>query len=748
MSSHTAPPADPTAAPRGRLRWTLAVFTASVFLSAFLLFLVEPMFSRMVLPLLGGTPAVWNTCMLFFQAALLAGYLYAHAGARRWDARRQAWVHLGVLALAVIFLPIVVRAAGPEGGTPPIPWLLALMATTVGVPFFVLAGTGPMLQRWFAGTGHPDAHNPYFLYAASNLGSMLALVSYPLLVEPRLGLAQQSRGWTAGYVALALLVAGCAVALGRSAPAAERTASAGEDRAGTAEGVDGGVTLRERARWVLLAFVPSSLFLSITTLITTDITPAPLFWVIPLALYLVSFTLTFARRPPISHGRMLRLQPVLVIAVAILVFLGFSDNAMVLIPVHLLAFFVTAMVCHGELARSRPAVRHLTEFYLWVSVGGTLGGIFNVLLAPVLFPRILEYPIGLALGCLLRPAPQVERSRDSRVLDWVLPLGFAGALFAITRSDFYHAPVVDYRFMVVAAFVSLVCVLLSPWPVRLGLGVGAALLLGTLNEHYLAKVLLTRRTFFGIYTVRMTTENGGYHSLTHGTTLHGAQSLARPREPLTYYNRGGPLGNLFASLPPKPGRRVAVVGLGTGTIAAYGRPGERWTYYEIDPAVVRIARDRRYFTYLSDSPADIRVVLGDARLSLARAPEHEYDLIVLDAFSSDAIPVHLMTREALRTYLSRLAPGGVIAFHLSNRFLDLKPVVGALVRDAGIAARFGQGLKSTSRYGSASDWAVVARREEDLGSLLRDSRWRPLPVRPEMAPWTDDFSNLWSVMRW
>ncbi|MBV9772816.1 MAG: fused MFS/spermidine synthase, partial [Gemmatimonadetes bacterium] len=487
--------------------------------------------------------------------------------------------------------------------------------------------------------------------------------------------------------------------------------------------------------------------LSITTLITTDITPAPLFWVIPLALYLLSFTLTFARRPLLSHTRMLRLQPVLVIAVAILVFLGFSDNAMVLIPVHLLAFFVTAMVCHGELARTRPPVRHLTEFYLWVSVGGTLGGIFNVLVAPVLFPRILEYPVGLAMGCLLRPAPRVERTRAGRTLDWALPAAFAAALFALTRTEFYRSPTVDHRFLLTAGFVSLVCVFFSPWPLRLGLGVGAALLLGTLNEHYDARVLLVKRTFFGIYTVRESLDDGGYHSLTHGTTVHGAQNLAHPREPLTYYNRGGPLGHLFAALPPKPGRRVAVVGLGTGTTAAYGAPGERWTYYEIDPAVVRIARDPRYFTYLRDSPAQIGVVLGDARLSLARAPEHGYDLIVLDAFSSDAIPVHLMTREALRTYLAKLAPGGIIAFHLSNRFLALEPVVGALVRDAGVAGRLGESLDPGGRYGSASTWAVVARRESDLASVLRDPHWRPLPVRPGMAPWTDDFSDLWSVLR-
>ncbi len=535
------------------------------------------------------------------------------------------------------------------------PWLLALMAATVGPPFFVLAGTGPLLQRWFARTGHRDAGDPYFLYAASNLGSALALLGYPFLLEPRLRLAEQSLAWTLGYALLGVLVAACAgVGLrGRGAVAAAEPAGEEEREAAP-------VTVRERALWTALAFAPSSLLLSVTTYITTDIAAAPLFWVVPLALYLLTFTVAFARRPVLPHAWMVRLQPVPVVAVAVITFLSLDYAATLVVPLHLAAFFLTAMVCHGELARRRPAVRHLTEFYLWISVGGVLGGAFNVLLAPVLFDHVVEYGIAMGAACALRPRRRGERGLAARVLDWGVPLVFLGVLAAIVRSPVFASPSVDLAFAATAGFVAVACILLARWPLRFGLAVGAVLVLGVLHEQRSGRVLLAERTFFGRYTVLAVSDGGAYHSLVHGTTLHGAQSMVPGlrREPLTYYRRGGPLGQVFASLPARPGRQVAVVGLGTGTSAAYGAPGERWTYFEIDPAVVRIARDPRYFTYLADSRARTEVALGDARLSLARAPDASFDLILLDAFSSDAIPVHLMTREALDLYLRKLRPGG------------------------------------------------------------------------------------------
>jgi len=730
----------------GRDRAVLAVFTASIFTSAFLLFLVQPMFSRMVLPLLGGTPAVWNTCMLFFQAALLGGYLYAHVGARRLGTRRQAAVHVVLLVVAALLLPVSVAGAAPRGGQAPIPWLLWLMVTTVGLPFLVLSATGPMLQKWFAGTGHPGARNPYWLYGASNLGSMLALLGYPFVMEPRLRLAQQSWTWAAGYGVLALLVTASAVVLWRLAPAGG-AADADEAAADTSNIDAVPVATRERLIWTGLAFIPSSLLLSVTTFITTDVSPIPLLWVVPLALYLLTFTIAFAQRPLLRHRWMLAVQPFFIAAISLLLMYGWTRKPLLVIPLHLTALFVTALVCHGELARRRPSVSHLTEFYLWIAVGGVLGGIFNVLVAPVLFTRTWEYPIVLTLACLARPWPAGPVNRRKLVANLLRTTAFVFALLLVARTG---VPGISPRLQmwIAALLLVLVATGLGRRPAWLALCVGASLFLRAMfviaGEP---TTLLAHRSFYGRYTVREVPGGGGYHALYHGSTLHGAQSLmpGRRREPITYYVRGGPLGRLFAARAPDAGRRrVAVVGLGTGTVAAYSNAGEEWTFYEIDPGILSIARNPKYFSYLHDSPARINVVLGDARLSLAAAPAHRYDMIVVDAFNSDAIPVHLLTREALGVYLSKLAPGGVVALHLSNRYLKLEPVVAALARERGLSARIGS-AEAPGFMNSASSWAVVARTDADLGTMAADSFWRPARNPRGIAPWTDDFSSLLSV---
>ncbi|HKP75561.1 MAG TPA: fused MFS/spermidine synthase [Longimicrobiaceae bacterium] len=719
-------------------RAVLVVFTAAIFTSAFLLFLVQPMFSRMVLPLLGGTPAVWNTCMLFFQAALLAGYLWAHVGARHLGIRRQAAVHLVLLAVAALLLPISVAGAEPPGGAAPIPWLLLLMLTTVGLPFFVLSATGPMLQKWFAGTDHPGAANPYWLYAASNLGSMLALLGYPFLMEPRLRLADQSVTWAAGYALLAVLVALSAWMVWRLAPT-QPPATADE----TADAAP--LTRRQVRVWVALAFIPSSLLLSVTSFITTDVSPVPLLWVVPLALYLLTFTLAFAARPPLKHRWMLAEQPFFIATVALLLMYGWTRRPELVIPLHLVAFFVTAMVCHGELARRRPHVRHLTEFYLWIAVGGVLGGIFNVLVAPVLFDRVWEYPIVLTLACLARPWPETRPSRRELGLTLLRTGGFVFALLLVSRSDIPGIP--NWMMLPLAAVaIALVSAGLGRAPLFLALCIGTSLAIRSVYVVYRDDTLLAHRSFYGRYTVL--NRAGRYHALYHGSTLHGAQSTdpRNRREPLTYYVRGGPLGRIFnATADRLSGRRhVAVVGLGTGTLAAYANPGEDWTFYEIDPGIVKIAQNPRYFTYLTDARAraPVHVVLGDARLSLTHAPRHAYDLIVVDAFNSDAIPVHLLTREAMGVYLDHLAPGGIIALHLSNRYLNLEPVVAALARERGLRARVGTETLSGYFY-SASTWAVVARRDQDFGWIA--TRWPQARPRKDVRAWTDDYSSLLSV---
>ncbi|HEX2202230.1 MAG TPA: fused MFS/spermidine synthase, partial [Longimicrobium sp.] len=683
--------------------------------------------------------AVWNTCMLFFQAALLGGYLYAHLGARSLSVRAQAALHLALLGVAALALPIGVGSAAPPGGEAPVPWLLGTMALTVGLPFFVLSGTGPMLQRWYAHTGRPDAGNPYWLYAASNLGSLLALLGYPFVVEPRLRLAGQSAVWSAGYALLAVLIAGCAAALWRRASAAAPPSAAD---AGTAEDA-APVPWRERAIWVGLAFIPSSLLLSVTTFITTDLAPIPLLWILPLALYLLTFTLAFAARPPLPHAWMVFVHPSLIVAVALLLMYGYTRVPVYVIGLHLAGLFGVAMVCHGELARRRPPVRHLTEFFLWISVGGVLGGAFNVLVAPVVFDRVWEYPLVLAVACLARPWPRHE-SRRAFWTDGARAAGFTLALLMVSGSNIDRFPPL-LQAVVPMVLIGLVAVGLGRTPVWLAACVGAALFVrswATIRED---DTLLAERSFFGRFTVLAV---DGHHALYHGSTLHGAQNRdpAKRREPITYYIPTGPFGQVFASLQAPAGRRrVAVVGLGTGTAAAYAAAGDRWTFYEIDPHVERMARDPRYFTYLADAPADVRVVLGDARLSLAAARGERYDLIVLDAFSSDAIPMHLLTREAMGIYLDRLAPGGMVLYHVSNRYLDLEPVVAALARERGLVARVGTGSSFGRRFHSGSRWVAVARTDDDLGPLMADHRWEAAETKAGVAPWTDDFSSILAV---
>jgi hypothetical protein len=715
----------------------LAAFTAAVFSSAFLLFLVQPLFGRLVLPLLGGSPAVWNTCMLFFQAALLGGYLYAHATSAVLSVRAQGVLHLGVLAAAALALPVAVAGAAPGGAEAPIPWLLVLMAGTVGPPFLVLSGTGPILQRWFSASGHPRAPNPYPLYAASNLGSALALLAYPFLLEPRLGLARQSAAWSAGYLVLAALVAACAALVWRARPTVGAAA--------TEEAPEPAPTPRERAVWVGLAFVPSSLFLGVTTFITTDLSPVPLLWVLPLAIYLLSFTLVFARRPPLPHRAMAALEPSAIALAVLLLSTGYVARPTVAVPLHLLALFFVAMTAHGELARRRPHPRHLTGFYLWISVGGVLGGAFNALVAPVVFDHVWEYPVALVLACLARPWPREALGTRGHLRALLRAAVFAGALIHLAgRAEL--SPVLFIGAGVVV--VNLFSVMLGRAPAYLALCVAAVLGYRAYAVTTEPGVMLAERTFFGRYRV---VQVGTLHVLRHGSTLHGAQDMrpARRGEPMTYYLRRGPLGDVFAALgAPEGARRVAVVGLGTGSAAAFAAPGEDWSFYEIDPGIVAIAQDTTYFTYLHDAPAPVRIVLGDARLSLARTIR-EYDLILLDAFSSDAIPVHLLTVEALDTYLARLAPGGLLAFHVSNRHLNLEPLLAALARERGLVALAGYGPRDRkAAYEQVSFWIALGREVADLGGLVGDTAWWEPRDREGVEAWTDDHSSIFPVFEW
>jgi hypothetical protein len=917
----------------------LPLFAFTLFVSATLLFLVQPMIGKLLLPMLGGTPAVWNTCMVFFQALLLAGYSYAHITTAWLGVRRQAALHLAVLLLPFLTLSLTVdRAPLDYGEGNPVLGLLFVLVTSVGLPFFVVSTSAPLLQKWFAATGHPAAKDPYFLYGASNLGSMLALFGYPLVVEAWLKLDQQRLLWQVGYVVLVGLTAVCAVGLWRSAgtdketgPPDKETERQGDKETERTANNSVSLSAVRRLRWIALAFVPSSLMLGATTYMTTDIAAIPLLWVLPLGLYLLSFILVFSRLPAFVHRFMIVLLPPIVL---ILLFLMLSEVPLPIswkIPVHLGVLFVVAMVCHGELARDRPSTRHLTEFYLCMSLGGVLGGVFNALVAPLIFADIVEYGLALVLACLLTPTLEgenksqlgpalgtglmgffigcglvlivpalsrpdlvlrglagptgiwlvsavlasfvlvviaVARDRNQRALCWLdfgLPLAL-GVLVVGLRLGFpvlamyqdleelftrLHDALPTWVPKRIADLVNLssrgvlivfayalpvaLCYVFVKRPLRFGLGVGAILLASAACELMDEDLLLRTRGFFGVVQV---TNSRNFRRLEHGTTLHGQQRLAWSRitkaatsaaslgaadplgslvllaasqdalqhpgrEPLTYFHRTGPIGQVFAAYHNQlAGRHIGLIGLGTGTLASYGQKGQTLTYFEIDPLVKRIAYDPAYFTFVKDAQdrgVTVDVVMGDARLKLEerakQVTQEKLALLVVDAFSSDAIPVHLITRQALDIYLANLADDGLLAFHISNRYLDLEPVLGNLAEEVGLV-----GVIETDNEGNipgkaGSNWVILSRHESALARLVHEGRWqqwkaeqgwndareatwivsalpdadggvhsagticlglleglrapwRRLKVRPDVGIWTDDYSNLLRVFNW
>ena len=714
------------------------LFSAALFVSALLLFSVQPLIAKMLLPYLGGSPAVWNTCMVFFQVMLLAGYLYAHVLPRKIGKRKHAIFHLVLLVSAALLLPIGVPekaiALLTSASSAPI-WLLTTLLTTVGLPFFILSTNAPLLQSWFSHTSHRRARDPYFLYAASNFGSLLALLSYPLLLEPNLKLRDQSLLWMGCYVVGLVLIFICAIVFlkDKATPIPEQT-----------EPVESSVALswRRRFRWLALAFVPSSLMLGVTTYLSTDLTPVPLLWVVPLSIYLLTFILQFSRREANIRlwGRFL--LPVLTLPVVISLTCGISQPLWFFLPAHLAFFFAAAMVCHGQLANDRPGSQHVTEFYLWLSIGGALGGLFNAILAPLLFSSVAEYPLMIVLGCLMRPWKTEELNRRDFISPVAILLLLCGILLALQR---FQAP--SRAFLIAFTASVLAAYFLVERPVRFGLAIFAVLAGGTLYSPELGKTLHAERNFFGVLRVMMDGP-GTVHYLMHGTTQHGRQFIDQSRrcEPLSYYHQGGPFGSITDALAEQHSARVAVVGLGAGATASYATPGQEWTFYEIDPAVVEIANDARYFSYIGGcSKGAIKFVLGDGRLRLKEAPDGYYSLIALDAFSSDAIPLHLLTREAVGLYLSKLADGGLITFHISNRHLDLSPVLGSAARHYGLTASIMRdGVVGDGK--DASIWVVLARKPEDLKPLTVDTRWQSLAAPDNFRPWTDDFSNIFSVL--
>ncbi|WP_312219166.1 fused MFS/spermidine synthase [Brevundimonas sp.] len=735
---------------------TPAAFAVAVFTSASLVFVVQPMTTKLVLPLLGGSPSVWNTAMVFFQAALLAGYLYAHLLQRIPSIRLQATVHLILLAAAALFLPLsITQALGDPDPSAPIGWLLGALALSVGAPFAVLSATAPLLQAWYARVraGRPDGANPYVLYAASNLGSFLALLAYPALIEPLASLSGQRWGWTVGYGVFAAILVGLLTLMPRTGgvvqarPTKERSPP---------------IPWRRKAVLVLLAAAPSSLMLGVTTHLSTDVASAPFLWVAPLALYLLTFVIAFQAKPWIPLSITLLAQATFTVMIAALVGMT-TGQWLTLLGLHLLGFFFTALMCHQQMAARRPAPDRLTEFYLLLSLGGVLGGAFTALIAPVVFETVLEYPLVMVLVCLARPW---LGDRPTKRTVWLMTAGlmfaaFVPLLFEMLRYDPpLRAAFSDFGLTTTAQIilgVAALCAFLIRDRALMFTAVVAAM---TLSAHYIGRGYdwsLTERSFFGVMRVAATADpkmGGDIHVLMHGTTLHGAQ--ARNPDfacaPTMYYAQTTPLGQAAELIQARgPGAVIGIVGQGSGAMAAYKRAPDQMSFFEIDPMVDRLSRDPKWFTFISDcADGPIRTVLGDARLTLNREAPGSYDLLVIDAFSSDAVPTHLLTREAIEGYLKLLKPTGVVVLHLSNRNLDITLPAVAAARELGAAELhqvYIEHPEATLMAEASTEALVISPTAEGLADFRADGRWRKL-APTEVRPWTDDYVNLFgAVMR-
>jgi hypothetical protein len=742
---------DQPSASRNRL--VLIVYTAAIFVSALLLFSVQPLFTKMVLPRLGGSPAVWSVAMVFFQSLLLGGYAYAHYLMQIRNRMIPVAVHLVLLVIALLTLPLSIASGWGEPPTSGYAfWLLGLFAVSIGLPFFALAANNPLLQAWFVRTGHPNGPDPYFLYASSNIGSFLALLSYPVLLEPMFTLRTQNLIWTGGYGLLIVLIGACGVLLLRS-PATAAVDTLAEDSDAPAP------AWILRARWIFLAAVPSGLLIAVTAHISTDVAAAPLLWVLPLSLYLLTWVLVFQSRPLLPHKWMLRLQPLAIAGVIVLLAVGGEQNLLLTLGGHQLCFFVIAMACHGELARTRPAAKYLTGFYVALSFGGMVGGLFAGLIAPFAFSWVAEYPILLALAALCRPPGGAERLPRWSGWYWPFLAVLAVALIAPAYSEAniltkLMARLGEYRVWVIGG-VGVLSALLAlgfnanRWKIFATVVVALVLIRAYPSDEGRVE---TVRSFFGVHKI-VVTPHGQYHVLMHGTTIHGAQKFqnddgtpvtGRP-EPITYYHKDGGIGQAISAIRERKGAplRVAVIGLGSGTLTCAAEPGETWKFFEIDQSMVDTARDPKYFTYIQNCAPDLKPVIGDARLTFAREPDGIYDLIIVDAYSSDAIPIHLATEEAMKIYKAKLAPQGAVVMHVSNRHLELSSVVVGIAEANDLKSWvYSEDSGRDNEYIFATSVVVSAREEADVGKLASSDQWAETEADENQRVWTDDYSNV------
>ena len=759
-TSHTAAPNLFGLDARKASLFALPVYTLTIFLSAFLLFAVQPMFTKMVMPVLGGTPAVWSVAMVFFQSVLLLGYAYAHGLTRRLPARTAAGVHLGLMVLVfAIALPIALSDAlgsPPEQGQAL--WLIGVFGLSVGLPFFAVSANGPLLQAWFARTGHPHADDPYFLYGASNIGSLLALLAYPLVVEQMLPLQMQASVWSAGFAALFVSIAACALFLRNAAPAtaaASAAAPAADDTAPPASLV----TNRDRLAWIGLSLVPSALLVATTAHVTGEIAAVPLLWVLPLALYLMTFSVAFRAGGDRLERVLMLLQPVLLAAIIATLPFVRGMPFYILLPLNLGFFTVSVTLCHRTLYQRRPAVGDLTQFYFFMSLGGVIGGALASLAAPLLFTGLLEFPI-LTLAVLLCRSD--VRDLIARTGPAYVAAGVAAAfgLFLLADRGIINNDTVSTTTVIMILIVTLgLTATAIARPGRLLLAAGCGMMVAVAVSTP-AHLISRTRSFFAVHSTYETPDGKGRY-LQHGNTLHGAERWAddagkplsgRP-EPASYFHLGGSYHEAIEQARAVHGGKlgkVAVVGLGMGSLACHSRSGETWDFYEIDPEVVNIARDPKLFRSFTECAPGARIVIGDGRLTLAQ-DQGGYDLIMLDAFSSASPPVHLITKEAVAMYAAKLAPGGALIFNISNRNMTLSHVVAASAREAGLttwhrrdAAEMG-GFMTTLK--APVEVAIVARRPAEVGTIAGDPKWTRTKVPADFRVWSDDYSNILDPLR-
>lgn len=733
------------------------LYSLTLLLSAALLFSVQPMFSKMILPLLGGTPQVWNTAMLFFQICLLGGYAYAHITSTYLHPRLQAGLHIALLLLFSLVLPFANPAQwSPPAHNDPTLWQLGLMATTVGGPFFILAASAPLIQRWFTFTQHKDAENPYFLYGASNLGSISALLAYPIIIEPLLNMSGQSISWAYGYYGLIALMVASALLVWKNFKPLTQTPSPHSK-----------ISWKQKGQWIFLAFIPSSLMLGVTTFITTDIAAVPLFWVLPLALYVGTFIIAFARKPVIDEQLATSIFTLLIIGLIVLrvSFNGLSLSPGGLIALHLVTFFFAALVCHTALVKAKPDASHLTSFYLYMSFGGALGGFFNAIIAPQFFIIPIEYSLVLILAVFVRTLHERPRITNATLSQLIMILKTKGLkilvstpslcvifmliglliYFGIPQKQLYYGAIgmIAASLFVMRGhrllFTALVSIILCILPLGFNWGHGS-----------FEKILHQDRSFFGVIKVIDTAENE--RILLHGTTNHGAQALDEKYrlKKLSYYSESSPISDVFALYDEKRGKQsIAVLGLGVGVTACYAKPQRHFDFFEIDPQIVSIAENKDYFTFLSDCGSPYDVILGDGRLKIAEKPDNTYDIVLADAFSSDNVPVHLLTEEAILIYMSKLKKDGTLIMNISNRYLDLEPVLAKTAEKLGLiflAHTNNSGeIEGTDLKYYASHWAIFTNSKSVEKTLIAEG-WEPGLLREGIEGWSDQYSNIFSVL--